>query len=64
MTVYVKSLSKRSEGDDREKSLPIGHLGSSMISHGDDYEPNSVFGSCLAGRTKSSAKPLSALTAG
>lgn len=49
MTTYVKSLSKRSEGDDREKALPVGHLGSTMVFHGEDYEPDSVFGSCLIG---------------
>ena len=27
MILYVKSLSKRAEGDDREKTLPGGHLG-------------------------------------
>lgn len=48
MTVYVKSLSKRAEGDDREKTLPGGHLGSSMVTHGEDFEPDSEFGNCLS----------------
>ncbi|KAL9068473.1 MAG: hypothetical protein Q9157_006498 [Trypethelium eluteriae] len=47
MTVYTKSISKRSEGDDKEKSLPIGYLGTTMIHHGEDFEPESEFGSCL-----------------
>ena len=47
MTVYNKSISKRAEGDDKEKSLPIGYLGTTMISHGEDFEPESEFGSCL-----------------
>lgn len=47
MNSYVKSMSKRSEGDDKEKNLPIGHLGATMISHGEDFEPDSEFGSCL-----------------
>lgn len=48
MTVYVKSLSKRAEGDDREKTLPGGHLGSSMVTHSEDFEPDSEFGNCLS----------------
>lgn len=53
MTVYVKSLSKRNEGDDREKVLPGAHLGNTMIHHGEDFEPDSTFGNCLIamGRT-------------
>ncbi|KAF2446422.1 BAR-domain-containing protein [Karstenula rhodostoma CBS 690.94] len=48
MTVYVKSLSERAQGTDREKMLPGGHLGSSMVSHGEDFEPDSEFGNCLS----------------
>ncbi|KZF22545.1 BAR-domain-containing protein [Xylona heveae TC161] len=53
MTVYVKSLSKRSEGDDKEKVLPVALLGSTMISHGEDFDHGSEFGSRLLamGRT-------------
>ncbi|KAF2796310.1 BAR-domain-containing protein [Melanomma pulvis-pyrius CBS 109.77] len=48
MTVYVKSLSKRAEGDDKEKSLPGGNLGSSMVTHSEDFEPDSEYGTCLS----------------
>lgn len=48
MTIYVKSLSKRAEGDDKEKTLPGGHLGSAMVTHSEDFEPDSEFGNCLA----------------
>jgi hypothetical protein len=48
MAVYVKSLSKRAEGDDKEKQLPGGHLGSTMVTHGEDFEPESEFGNCLS----------------
>ncbi|KAK4942035.1 hypothetical protein LTR66_006061 [Elasticomyces elasticus] len=54
MTSYIKSLSKRSEGDDKEKSLPVAYLGSTMVGHGDDFEPDSEFGQCLTG----TARPL------
>lgn len=47
MTGYVKTLSKRSEGDDKEKILPVAYLGSAMINHGEDFEKDSVFGQCL-----------------
>jgi hypothetical protein len=47
MTTYVKSISKRNEGDDKEKTLPIAQLGGSMITHGEDYDANSEYGRCL-----------------
>ncbi|KAL8939640.1 MAG: hypothetical protein Q9216_003248 [Gyalolechia sp. 2 TL-2023] len=53
MTTYVKTLSKRNEGDDKEKSLPVSYLGSTMVRHGEDFEDDSEFGQCLIsmGRT-------------
>ncbi|KAG9641639.1 BAR-domain-containing protein, partial [Aureobasidium melanogenum] len=48
MTTYVKSLSKTKEAEDKEKTLPIAYLGSTMASHGDDFEPDSEFGQCLS----------------
>ncbi len=47
MTAYVKTLSKRQEGDDKEKNLPVAYLGSTMVSHGEDFEEDSEFGQCL-----------------
>ena len=47
MTGYVKAISKRNEGDDKEKTLPIAHLGSSMIAHGEDFDGSSEYGQCL-----------------
>ncbi|KAJ5786180.1 uncharacterized protein N7503_011392 [Penicillium pulvis] len=54
MTAYVKAISKRTEGDDKEKTLPIAHLGGSMVSHGEDFDGNSEYGQCLImfGRTE------------
>ena len=49
MTAYVKSLSKRNEGDDKEKSLPVSNLGSTMVKHGEDFEHDNMFGKCLQG---------------
>jgi hypothetical protein len=49
MTVYVKSLSKRTEEDSREKLLPVGYLGATMIAHGQDFQHDSEFGNCLIG---------------
>ena len=49
MTVYVKSISKRNEIEDREKILPVAYLGQTMIHHGEDFEPDSEFGNCLIG---------------
>lgn len=47
MTAYVKTLSKRNEGSDKEKTLPVAYLGSSMVNHGEDFENDSEFGQCL-----------------
>ncbi|GAB7355247.1 hypothetical protein MBLNU459_g5796t3 [Dothideomycetes sp. NU459] len=47
MTTYVKSLSKHKEAEDKEKTLPVAYMGSTMVSHGDDFEPDSEFGQCL-----------------
>ncbi|KAF2086879.1 BAR-domain-containing protein [Saccharata proteae CBS 121410] len=48
MTTYVKWLSKRTDAEDKEKYTPVGFLGSTMISHGEDFDPDSEYGSCLS----------------
>lgn len=47
MAGYVKSISKRNEGDDKERTLPIAALGTSMVSHGEDFDAYSEYGRCL-----------------
>ncbi|KAI1767957.1 BAR-domain-containing protein [Hypoxylon sp. FL1150] len=48
MTAYVKSLSRRGETfEDKEKGLPVSYLGRTMISHGEEFDPDSEFGNCL-----------------
>ncbi|KAI1390489.1 BAR-domain-containing protein [Hypoxylon trugodes] len=48
MNVYVKSLSRRGETfEDKEKGLPVSYLGRTMMTHGEDFEPDSEFGNCL-----------------
>lgn len=47
MTLYVQGLAKRKESDDRDKLLPVGYLGATMIGHGQDFQPDSEFGNCL-----------------
>lgn len=50
MNAYVKSLSRRGEAfEDKEKGLPVSYLGRTMISHGEDFEPDSEFGTSLIG---------------
>lgn len=46
---YIKSMSARDQGAKQEKQLPVGHFGTTMVSHGDDFEPDSEFGQCLLG---------------
>lgn len=49
MNEYVKWLSRRTEGMDREKGVPAAILGRSMIAHGEDFDNDSEFGNCLIG---------------
>jgi hypothetical protein len=51
MNIYMKSISKRAEIEDKEKTLPVAHLGGTMISHGEDFELNSEFGQCMTGES-------------
>ncbi|KAK6350660.1 hypothetical protein TWF718_003845 [Orbilia javanica] len=46
--IYIKSLSKRREGDDREKMIPIDIVGQSMVLHGEEFEQDSLYGQCLS----------------
>ncbi|KAK3676330.1 hypothetical protein LTR78_003604 [Recurvomyces mirabilis] len=45
---YMKAISTRSAGEEKEKVLPVAYFGSAMIAHGDDFEPDSEFGQCLS----------------
>lgn len=47
MTMYIKAMSKRNEGDDKEKNLSVGHMGATMVNHGEDFDNSSDFGQCL-----------------
>lgn len=47
MNLYVQAVAKRKESDDRDKLLPVGHLGATMVNHGQDFQPDSEFGNCL-----------------
>lgn len=47
MLSYVKAMSKRNEGEDKEKNLPVAYLGGTMVNHGEDFEADSEFGQCL-----------------
>jgi len=47
MSVYIKSMSKRKESDDKEKMLPVDVLAQAMIAHGEEFEQDSLFGTCL-----------------
>ncbi|OAL33926.1 hypothetical protein AYO20_06761 [Fonsecaea nubica] len=54
MNAYIKAISKRSEVEGKEKTLPIAYMGGTMISHGEDFESDSEYGQCLNmfGRTQ------------
>lgn len=51
MNTYVQAMAKRCESDNKEKTLPITAMGSTMVAHGGDFEPDSDFGRCLTGET-------------
>ncbi|KAF3935696.1 Endophilin-A2 [Dactylella cylindrospora] len=46
-STYIKSLSKRREGDDREKMIPVDIVGQAMVMHGEEFESDSLYGQCL-----------------
>lgn len=50
MSAYVKAVSKRTEVEKKEKSLPIAYLGNTMITHSEDFEHDSEFGQSLGGK--------------
>lgn len=52
MTAYVKSLAKRNEVEEKEKTLPVAYLGSTMLGHGEDFDDDSKFGQCLIGMSR------------
>lgn len=45
--IYIKAVSKRTELEKKEKTLPIAYMGASMVTHGEDFEHDSEFGQCL-----------------
>lgn len=47
MSMYVKSLTKRVDGEGKEKTTPIAYLGTTMTRHGEDFEESSKYGQCL-----------------
>lgn len=52
MKTYVQAISKRTEAQGKEKNqnLPIAFLGSTMVAHGEDFDPDSEFGQCLSSK--------------
>ena len=46
-SAYIKGISKRSEIEGKEKILPIANMGGTMVSHGEDFDPDSELGQCL-----------------
>jgi hypothetical protein len=47
MNLYVKAMGKKSEGETSDKVLPIEYLGTTMVAHGQDFQHDSEFGSCM-----------------
>ena len=64
MNNYVKSMTKRKEGEDKEKCLPVDGLAHAMIAHGEEFEVDSVFGNCLVSECQSSSNTQSTLESG
>lgn len=48
---YMRTVTRRTEGEGKEKLTPIAYLGSSMTRHGEDFAEDSVFGQCLIGES-------------
>jgi hypothetical protein len=48
MNQYVKWMGRRLEpSEDREKGMPVGYLGRTMVGYGEEFQPDSEFGNCL-----------------
>jgi len=60
MNLYMKAVSKRTEIEGKEKTLPVAYLGGNMISHGEDFEAESEFGQCLSSEYPSFAQSFEA----
>jgi len=52
---YLKAVSRRTEVEKKEKTLPIAHMGGTMIAHSEDFEHDSEFGQCLGCKYKRNA---------
>ena len=50
MANYVKTVQKRSDTEERDKALPVGYLGATMIAHGQDFQRDSEYGNCLVSK--------------
>ena len=52
-SLYVKWLSQKGDacGSDKEKGTPTSCLGRVMTAHGNEFGPDSEFGSCLTGKS-------------
>ncbi|KAL2268958.1 hypothetical protein VTJ83DRAFT_3804 [Remersonia thermophila] len=48
MNQYVKWMGRRVEAaEDKDKPLPVGYLGRTMVSHGEEFQADSDYGNCL-----------------
>ncbi len=47
MSAYVKWVGRRETFEDKEKGLAANYLGRVMVSHGEDFESDSEFGTCM-----------------
>ena len=56
---YVKWASQRDDMfGDKERALPNGHVGRTMVNHGEDFEADSDFGNSLIGKSRRSPVAL------
>lgn len=47
MSIYIKSIMRRVDGEGKEKTTPVAFLGSTMTRHGEDFEEKSRYGQSL-----------------
>ena len=62
MSIYMKAVSKKAELEKKEKTLPIAYLGSTMITHADDFEHDAQYGQCLSSKISNRSQPSLRLT--
>ena len=59
MNHYMKHLNRREYGEGKDRHTAVGHLGTTMVRHGEEFDDGSKFGECLIGELKTYIRLIS-----